>query len=206
MEPLVKTAESLSKTLLTMNIDAKESAKVTDMMMSVINKTPASMSSLQEALKQSGASFANFANSTSKTGVALEEYKLKLFQTELAMAGSQFKMGRQGEQSGTSLRAMAAKLETLERTAKNLFNTDMKLYDVWVKMDEQTGKMVVSQGRMEGGFKATSDFLSSLVKEDAPKAIEMLSKMQLMGVISTSTLNKMFNMDIHSRNIMSKVA
>src|SRR5574344_971252 len=101
---------------------------------------------------------------------------------------------------------MATKLETLERTAKNLFNTDMKLYNVWVKMDNQTGKMIVSQDKMEGGFIATADFLSSLVKEDAPKAIEMLSKMQSMGVISTNTLNKMFNMDIHSRNIMSKVA
>lgn len=97
MEPLVKTAESLSKTLLTMGINAKESEKVTDMMMSVINKTPASMNSLQEALKQSGAGFANFADSTSRTGVVLDEYKLKLFKTELAMLGSQFNMGRKGK-------------------------------------------------------------------------------------------------------------
>ena len=67
------------------------------MMMSVMNKTPASMSSLQEGLKQSGAGFANFAESTSKTGISLDNYKMKLVQTELAVLGSQASLGRLGK-------------------------------------------------------------------------------------------------------------
>ena len=96
-EPLVATASSLSKILLAMNINASEAMKVTDMMMSVMNKTPASMSSMQEGLKQSVAGLANYANSTVRTGVALDEYKNKLVQTGLAMQGSQAMLGRQGE-------------------------------------------------------------------------------------------------------------
>ena len=71
--------------------------EVTNMMMSVMNKTPASMSSLQEGLKQSGAGFANFAESTSKTGISLDNYKMKLVQTELAVLGSQASLGRLGK-------------------------------------------------------------------------------------------------------------
>ena len=83
-----------------MGINAEKSMEVTDMMMSVMNKTPASMRSLQEGLKQSGAGFSNFATSTSKTGIVLEDYKMKLMETELALLGSQASIGRMGEQSG----------------------------------------------------------------------------------------------------------
>lgn len=96
-EPLIATANSLSKILLAMNINASEAMTVTDMMQSVMNKTPASMSSMQEGLKQSVAGLANYANSTVRTGVALDEYKNKLVQTGLAMQGSQAMLGRQGE-------------------------------------------------------------------------------------------------------------
>ena len=82
----------------------------------------------------------------------------------------------------------------------------MELYNVWAKMDTQTGKMVVSQGKMENGFKVTSDYLSSLAQQDFPKAIELLSALQVKGVLSANTMNKLFDMDIHSRNTMSKVA
>ena len=82
----------------------------------------------------------------------------------------------------------------------------MDLYNVWVKLDEQTGRMVASQGKMAGGFKMTSDYMSSLAQQDFPKAIELLSALQVKGVLSANTLNKLFNVDIHSRNIMSKVA
>ena len=80
-----------------MNINAKESMDITNMMMSVMNKTPASMTSMQEGLKQSVAGLANYANSTIRTGVALEDYKKKLVQTGLAMQGSQAMLGRQGK-------------------------------------------------------------------------------------------------------------
>lgn len=99
-EPLLATAESLSKILLAMNINANESMDITNMMMSVMNKTPASMTSMQEGLKQSIAGLANYASSTMRTGVALDDYKKKLVQTGLAMQGSQAMLGRQGEQSG----------------------------------------------------------------------------------------------------------
>ena len=82
----------------------------------------------------------------------------------------------------------------------------MQLYDMWGKMDERTGRMVVSQGKMEGGFKITSDYLSSLAQQDFPKAIELLSALSVKGTISANTMNKLFDMDIHSRNTMSKVA
>ena len=70
----------------------------------------------------------------------------------------------------------------------------MDLYNVWVKMDEQTGKMVVSQGKLDGGFKMTSDFLSSLAQEDLPKAIELLSSLETKGFLGISTMNKLFTL------------
>jgi hypothetical protein len=82
---------------LAISINADKSMQVTDMMMSVMNKTPASMKSLQEGLKQSNAGFANFATSTSKTGIVLEDYKMKLMETELAILGSQASIGRMGK-------------------------------------------------------------------------------------------------------------
>lgn len=96
-DSLSYTAESLSKILLTLQISAEHVTDVTNMMMSVANKTPASMQSLQEGLKQSNAGFANFAESTTKSGEALEEYKLKLIQTELAMMGGLAQLGRKGK-------------------------------------------------------------------------------------------------------------
>ena len=80
-----------------MSINAENAMEVTDMMMSVMNKTPASMTSMQEGLKQSIAGLANYASSTQRTGVALDEYKKKLVQTGLAMQGSQATLGRQGK-------------------------------------------------------------------------------------------------------------
>jgi hypothetical protein len=71
------------------------------------------------------------------------------------------------EQSGTSLRSLTTKLTTMEKTAKKLFNTDMELYDMWAKMNTESGKLEVSQGKVAGGFKITSDYLSSLAQEDA---------------------------------------
>ena len=94
----------------------------------------------------------------------------------------------------------------MEKTAKKLFNTDMELYDMWAKMNTESGKLEVSQGKVAGGFKITSDYLSSLAQEDLPSAIEMLSKLEVSGALSVQTMNKLFNVDIHSRNIMSKVA
>ena len=93
----MNTAEALSKVLLAMSINAEKSMEVTDMMMSVMNNTPASMRSLQEGLKQSSAGFANFITSTSKTGIVLEDYKMKLMETELAVLGSQASIGRMGK-------------------------------------------------------------------------------------------------------------
>jgi len=99
-EPLLNTADALSKMLLTMGIGADKTIEVLDMFQSVMNKTPASMRSLQEGLKQSGAGFANYTETTSKSGKSLEDYKMKILETEMAMLGSQAKMGRLGEQSG----------------------------------------------------------------------------------------------------------
>lgn len=113
-EPLLNTADALSKMLLTMGISADKTIEVLDMFQSVMNKTPASMRSLQEGLKQSGAGFANYATTTSKSGKSLEDYKMKILETEMAMLGSQAKMGRLGEQSGTTLRALATKITTME--------------------------------------------------------------------------------------------
>jgi hypothetical protein len=99
-ESLLNTADALSKMLLTIGIGADKTIEVLDMFQSVMNKTPASMRSLQEGLKQSGAGFANYTKTTSKSGKSLEDYKMKILETEMAMLGSQAKMGRLGEQSG----------------------------------------------------------------------------------------------------------
>ena len=82
----------------------------------------------------------------------------------------------------------------------------MDLYNINVKMDAQNKKLSISQEKSAGSFKLTSDYLSSLAQEDLPSAIELLSKLQVGGYLGVQTMNKLFNVDIHSRNIMSKVA
>jgi hypothetical protein len=94
----------------------------------------------------------------------------------------------------------------MERTAKKLFNADMDLYNVYAKLDEATGRVTTSQEKSNGAFKVTSEYLSSLAQEDLPKAIELLSSLQVNGYLGVQTMNKLFNVDTHSRNTMSKVA
>jgi len=98
MENLSYLSESISKAMMTLEINAGNAGKIIDYFHNAVIKTPSSMRSLQESLKQALAGFSNFADLTSKSGMELENYKLQLIQTATSLSGGMSLLGRKGKQ------------------------------------------------------------------------------------------------------------
>ena len=71
----------------------------------------------------------------------------------------------------------------MEKTAKNLFNTNVKDY----KLDDKYMKALGTNSNV-----LNADVLSQLAKKDLPLAIELMSKLKVEGVLTSQTLQKMF--------------
>lgn len=86
-------------------------------------------------------------------------------------------------ESGTKIRVLFTRLVTMEKTAKNLFNTNVKDY----KLDDKYMKALGTNSNV-----LNADVLSQLAKKDLPLAIELMSKLKVEGVLTSQTLQKMF--------------
>lgn len=86
-------------------------------------------------------------------------------------------------ESGTKIRVLFTRLVTMEKTAKNLFNTNVKDY----KLDDKYMKALDTNSNV-----LNADVLSQLAKKDLPLAIELMSKLKVEGVLTSQTLQKMF--------------
>ena len=69
----------------------------------------------------------------------------------------------------------------MEKTAKNLFNTNVKDY----KLDDKYMKALGTNSNV-----LNADVLSQLAKKDLPLAIELMSKLKVEGVLTSQTLQE----------------
>ena len=83
-------------------------------------------------------------------------------------------------------------MQAMTPVAAKLFDEQMKLKNVFVEINRETGKYTLTNSGMNGGIALTSDMLTKLSAEDLPQALDMLSKLYIQGNLSSATLLKMF--------------
>ncbi|MGL6023058.1 MAG: hypothetical protein ACRC0F_00375, partial [Cetobacterium sp.] len=93
-------------------------------------------------------------------------------------------LGVSASSAGTKVKQMLGRLVSAEKVAKTMFNTSMELSAI--KFDPLT-KSISDVGQ---AFNFSG--LEKLAKQDAPKALEVLSQLTIQGKLGTEALQKMF--------------
>lgn len=169
-DSLAHTAEVATKIIVSLGLKSENTSEALGSLHSVAIQTASSMGSLSEAYKNYAGTLGVFANSSGRAGKELDEYKQKLLDLGLASSGVLANLGLTSSQQGTKIKVFFSKLIGLEQSAIKLFNKDMAT----------------------AGVDMSAEKLAELAKSDLPKAIEVLSKLNKEGLVSTETLKKMF--------------
>ena len=182
-EDLEHTAKTVTKVMVSLGINSENTEKVLNILHSTAIQTASSMESISGGMNQVAGALGAIALSSNKTGESLEAYKKELLEVGAVGLGVMNNLGKSASESGTKIRVLFTRLVTMEKTAKNLFNTNVKDY----KLDDKYMKALGTNSNV-----LNADVLSQLAKKDLPLAIELMSKLKVEGVLTSQTLQKMF--------------
>ncbi|MGL4211259.1 MAG: phage tail tape measure protein, partial [Cetobacterium somerae] len=184
-EPLKETATVATKIMVSLGIEAERSKQALNALHSVAIQTASSMGGLSESFKQFAGTLGVFASTAEYTGDELDDYKQNILELGLSATGVLNNLGLSAGSAGTKVKILFSKLISLEKSAKSLFNEDMAKSNIYV---DNLGNLANSLT----GSLLNADRLSELAQKNLPKAIELLSKLQLEGKLGITTLQKMF--------------
>lgn len=182
-EDLEHTAKTVTKVMVSLGINSENTEKVLNILHSTAIQTASSMESISGGMNQVAGALGAIALSSNKTGESLEAYKKELLEVGAVGLGVMNNLGKSASESGTKIKVLFTRLVTMEKTAKNLFNTNVKDY----KLDDKYMKALGTNSNV-----LNADVLSQLAKKDLPLAIELMSKLKVEGVLTSQTLQKMF--------------
>lgn len=187
---LATTTDVLNKQLMALDLEptAERVTKFANQFHNALMNTALDVSGVSNAIKQSGTVFSALGQMAETAGVEnLDAYKEKLFEYNLALTGELVQRGKSGGQAGTTIRNIFTKLTQLDNTGVKRLESDLQ-------------KATESQ-LQQAGFSSAKE-LQQLIQVDFQQAVNGVSKLINEGVISFSTIQKMFT-ERHSSSALA---
>lgn len=183
-DSLKDTAEVVTKVMVSLGISGDRVKDTLSTMHSTAIQTASDMKYLADAFKNVAGTASVLSKTSGLAGKELDDYKQRILDVTMASIGSMANLGVSSSMAGTKVKQFTGRLVSAEKVAKTLFNKTMK--DGNIQFDKLSNSIGKSGGILQ------YDDISSLAKEDLPKAIELMSKLQKEGALSSEVLQKMF--------------
>lgn len=181
---LKETSAVVTKILVALAIKGENAQQALNALHSTAIQTATSMGGLSDSFKQVAGVLGALTISSKKQGEELEGYKQTMLELGSAVIGTFNNLGKGASEAGTKTKVLFNKLSAMEKTAKNLFNDAVAISGITF------GSLGLDETKSNVEF--TADALADLARKDLPKAVEVVSKLYKQGVLTGTTLQKMF--------------
>jgi hypothetical protein len=172
---LQSATDAINKILLPMERSGEAAAKVADWVYNVTVSTPASLASVEQALRQTSSVFAGLLDDVVLSGQALDDYKDSVIETQLSLIGLGHVQGKTGSMIGTGLKMFVDRMRA--PTDKQIKSLDM---------DFQKAGVLTPEGQV-----MTAIDLQKMVQTDFKQALNLISRLYTEGAIRQTTMADM---------------